>query len=138
MDAVVFCGIQGSGKSFRWRAEDAHRNALSAHCYWLLRRHGRSATAATRHLQGMGVAEKNELLFQNGINYNDLPAWQKRGIGVYWEQFGKQAMNRKTGEPVTAIRRRLKNDLELPVGREYDTMILQLLRAARRVSAERR
>jgi tRNA(His) guanylyltransferase len=23
---------------FRWRAEDAHRNALNAHCYWLLRR----------------------------------------------------------------------------------------------------
>ncbi|MCP4093807.1 MAG: guanylyltransferase, partial [Planctomycetes bacterium] len=25
---------------FRWRNEDAHRNALNAHCYWALRRQG--------------------------------------------------------------------------------------------------
>ena len=28
---------------------------------------------------------KNELLFQKGINYNDLPGWQKKGVGVYCE-----------------------------------------------------
>ena len=28
------------------------------------------------------MSEKNELLFQRaGINFNDLPAWQRRGIG---------------------------------------------------------
>ena len=29
----------------------------------------------------MSVSQKNELLFQAGINFNDLPTWQKRGIG---------------------------------------------------------
>ena len=28
---------------FLWRQEDAHRNALNAHCYWLLRKQGGSA-----------------------------------------------------------------------------------------------
>ena len=28
---------------FRWRNEDAHRNALNAHCYWTLRRQGMDA-----------------------------------------------------------------------------------------------
>ena len=28
---------------------------------------------------------KNELLFQKGINYNDLPGWQKKGDGVYFK-----------------------------------------------------
>ena len=28
---------------FRWRSEDAHRNALNAHCYWVLRQAGRTA-----------------------------------------------------------------------------------------------
>jgi tRNA(His) guanylyltransferase len=32
---------------FRWRSEDAHRNALNSHCYWLLRKEGKSATQAT-------------------------------------------------------------------------------------------
>ncbi len=29
--------------------------------------------AATQRLEGMSVAEKNELLFQHGINFNDVP-----------------------------------------------------------------
>src|SRR5436309_6774632 len=50
---------------FRWRSEDAHRNALNAHCYWLLRRLGRDVGAATAALRGLSVSGKNELLFQN-------------------------------------------------------------------------
>jgi len=60
---------------FRWRSEDAHRNALNAHCYWVQRKQGAGALQATKRLEGMSVAEKNELLFQNGINFNDLPSW---------------------------------------------------------------
>src|SRR5437762_1731561 len=66
---------------FRWRNEDAHRNALNAHCYWALRKDGQDVAAATEKLSGMSVATKNELLFQHGINFNDLPNWQKRGTG---------------------------------------------------------
>src|ERR1700687_3966974 len=68
---------------FRWRNEDAHRNALNAHCYWLLRKQGKDVGEATGTLNGMSVANKNELLFRNGINFNDVPLWQKRGIGLY-------------------------------------------------------
>jgi len=59
---------------FRWRHEDAHRNALNSHCYWRLRDEGMSVGAATAALRGKSVAEKNELLFSRGINFNDLPA----------------------------------------------------------------
>ena len=41
---------------FRWRNEDANRNALNAHCYWLLRKNGQSAAAASGALLGMSVA----------------------------------------------------------------------------------
>lgn len=30
---------------------------------------------------GLSVSQKNELLFQYGINFNDLPNWQKRCVG---------------------------------------------------------
>ena len=69
---------------FLWRQEDAHRNALNAHCYWLLRKEGMDARSATAALEGKSIAYKNELLFSRGINFDRLPAWQKRGIGVYW------------------------------------------------------
>lgn len=113
---------------FRWRNEDAHRNALNAHCYWMLRKSGRSINEATDAILGMSVADKNEMLFQSGVNFNDLPPWQKRGIGVYWETFEKDALNPKTGERVNATRRRLKRDLELPMRDAYDEFILKLLR----------
>jgi tRNA(His) guanylyltransferase len=69
---------------FRWRNEDTHRNALNAHYYWLLRMQGQSVSESTAAHKGLSVADKNELLFRHGINFNDLPAWQKRGSGLYW------------------------------------------------------
>lgn len=112
---------------FRWRSEDAHRNALNAHCYWMLRNEGATVDTATKQLKGMSVASKNELLFQHGINFNDLPNWQKRGVGVYWESYQKEAQNPKTGEPVIADRRRLKRDFELPMRDAYNEFIRALL-----------
>lgn len=115
---------------FRWRSEDAHRNALNGHCYWMLRKQGRSERAAANALLGMSVAAKNELLFQNGINFNDLPNWQKRGLGVLWEKYMKPGKNPKTGAEVLAERRRLKRELELPMKEEYGRFIEQLWRTA--------
>lgn len=113
----------------RWRQEDAHRNALNAHSFWLLRRRGYTATAATDRLQGLSLAEKNELLFQEGgINFNELPLWQKRGSGAYWEDYEKSGIQPVTGQPVTALRRRLKADLELPMNEEYGAFIRALLK----------
>jgi tRNA(His) 5'-end guanylyltransferase len=108
---------------FRWRNEDAHRNALGAHCYWMLRKQGLGVNEATDRLTGMSVAEKNELLFQNGVNFNDLPAWQKRGTGLYWETYQKQSINPKTGETSTTNRRRIRRDFDLPMREEYDRFV---------------
>ena len=112
---------------FRWRAEDAHRNALNAHCYWLLREQGSDVGQATEALRGLSTSAKNEMLFQGGINFNDLPAWQKRGAGLYWEEFERQGENPVTGERVVARRRRICQDLELPVKDAYSAFLLGLI-----------
>ena len=112
---------------FLWRAEDAHRNALNAHCYWLLRRDGLTAQTATNQLLGLSVSDKNELLFQRGINFNNLPTWQKRGAGVYWQTYEKAAFNPKLNQPVTAQRRRLHVDLELPLKEGYGVFLMEQL-----------
>lgn len=108
---------------FRWRAEDALRNALTGHCYWALRKSGQSAAAATAALTGLSTAAKNELLFRHGTNFNDVPAWQKRGSGLYWETYEKQAANRVTGAGSVATRRRIRRDLELPVRQAYEDFV---------------
>lgn len=90
---------------FLWRQEDAHRNALNAHCYWMLRKEGVSVQEATKALEGQSVAFKNELLFSRGINFNELPYWQKRGIGIAWENIDVKGFNPMTEkEAVTKMR----------------------------------
>ena len=108
---------------FLWRQEDAHRNGLNAHCYWLLRRNGLTVSEATEQLECKSVAYKNELLFQQGVNLDKIPSWQKRGVGVYWEDYEKEGYNPITGQTEIALRRRLTVIDELPLHEEYARMI---------------
>jgi len=112
---------------FQWRQEDSHRNSLNAHCYWALRKEGQSQNVATAELESKSVSYKNELLFQKGINYNDLPSWQKRGMGVYFKDVDKEGFNPITNETVIAKRRELVVDYELPIGEAYREFILKFL-----------
>jgi tRNA(His) guanylyltransferase len=113
---------------FAWRQEDAHRNSLNAHCYWLLRRQGQNAGEATAKVSGLSISAKNELLFQSGINFNDLPAWQRRGTGFAWEQYEKIGTNPLTGEQRAATRTRIGQIDTLAIGAEYRTFIASMLR----------
>jgi len=115
---------------FRWRNEDAHRNALNSHCYWLLRKKGEKATAAANFLNRKSVAEKNELLFQHGINFNDLPNWQKRGMGLYWEIYEKEGYNPQLNKMVKTERLQIKVDLDLPMRDEYSEFIREMIRTS--------
>jgi tRNA(His) 5'-end guanylyltransferase len=112
---------------FRWRQADATRCALNGWCYWTLRKAGQSVSQATQALEGKSVADKNELLFQAGINFNELPLWQRRGTGLYWENYQREGYNPKLNQPVLATRRRIKVDEELPLGEDYARLIEQLL-----------
>lgn len=112
---------------FVWRQEDAHRNSLNAHCYWVLRKEGIDPNDATMKLEGQSVAYKNELLFQKGVNYNELPSWQKRGIGIYFRDTQKEGFNPVKKEKVITQRRELFVDYEIPLGEDYRNFILQFL-----------
>lgn len=115
---------------FRWRHEDAHRNALHGHCYWLLRKKGLSDRDATMQLDGKGVQYRNELLFEHGINFNDVATWQKRGVGVYFGDVTIDGHNPKTGATVQTTRRRLQSEMELPLGDAYSAFLRERVREA--------
>ena len=114
---------------FRWRQADASRCALNGWTYWTLRKAGRGVAQATAALEGKSVADKNEMLFQAGINFNELPLWQRRGTGLYWEQYEREGYNPKLNQKVFTTRRRIKVDPELPMGEEYANFLRRLMRA---------
>ena len=112
---------------FRWRQEDAHRNSLNSYCYWAMRKEGSSASAAQKRMSGISNSKKNELLFERGINYNNLPLWQKRGVGVYFRDEERKGFNPKTKEETVCVRRVLHLEEELPIGEEYSRMIKEIV-----------
>ena len=108
---------------FRWRQEDAHRNSLNSYCYWTLRKEGVSAGDVQKMMSGISNNEKNEILFARGINYDDLPLWQKRGVGMYFRDEQKQGYNPVTRKTTSYTRRSLHLEKELPIGSEYSALI---------------
>ncbi len=128
-DSRVWLGVNKSQvvDYFRWRQADATRCALNGWCYWTLRKSGKSVREATGELETQSVAFKNELLFQHGINFNELPSWQRRGVGLYWEKFEKEGYNPIQNKTVVAKRRRIKVEEELPMKDAYGEFILKII-----------
>ncbi|MFA8020025.1 tRNA(His) guanylyltransferase Thg1 family protein [Bremerella cremea] len=115
---------------FRWRSEDASRNALNSWCYWTLRDQGESRRGATQQLNGLATSRKRELLRYYGIEFDQLPAWQRRGVGLYWKRFARKGTNPQTGDQVGTFRRSVYVEYELPSQAEYSWLIQQLLAPA--------
>ncbi len=82
---------------FLWRQQDATKNSISM-----------VAQAHFRHseLEGLNGNQLQDKLFvEKGINWNDLPVWQKRGICITKQQYNK-------GE---AVRSKWDVDHETPI-----------------------
>ncbi|MDR1218395.1 MAG: hypothetical protein LBK73_02170 [Treponema sp.] len=112
---------------FRWRNEDAHRNALNAHCYWMLRKENYNKKDAASYIEHKTTFEKNELLFSYGLNFNGLPNWQKRGVGLYWATEEKVGYNPKDKVEVKVKRNVIRIEYNLPMREEYSNFIEKIL-----------
>jgi tRNA(His) guanylyltransferase len=66
---------------FLWRQQDATKNSISMIA---------QAHFPQKELQGFdGKQLQDKLFFERGINWNDLPIWQKRGVCITKQQFFK-------------------------------------------------
>lgn len=63
---------------FLWRQRDAERNSLSMQA---------QAFYSTSELHGQGKSAKHDLLHAKGVNWNNLPTPQKRGVCVLRETY---------------------------------------------------
>ncbi|MBF9134352.1 tRNA 5'-guanylyltransferase [Plantactinospora sp. S1510] len=127
-DARIWLGVDVTDVAdyFSWRQSDATRCALNGWCYWTLRRNGSSAEEASRALTGASTSDKNELLFRYGINFAELPAWQRRGVGLWWETHQHAGRDPVRGTEVTSTRRRVRVDRELPMKTDYRELLQRL------------
>jgi len=112
-----------------WRQREAWRNHNNAYAHWLLRKEGHKPSEAARRLKGLKTKDIHDLLFRQGINLAQTPAWQRRGLLIYRETYQKPVGNQ------TVIRRRITENWELPLfpspeGRDLIQQILNWAKPA--------
>ena len=81
-------------------------------------------------MSGISNSEKNELLFERGVNYNDLPLWQKRGVCMYYRDEQREGFNPIAKATTSYIRRALHLEMELPIGQDYTELLYAILEDA--------
>jgi tRNA(His) guanylyltransferase len=101
-------------KYFKWRQDEAWRNCVNSYGYWTLRKNF-SSKIATEKLQNLKSAAIHELLFERGINLNDLPKYQKRGIAIYKEKKEIVGLNPKTNKEESSYRNYIFVDKNLDI-----------------------
>ena len=99
------------------RQAEAWRNHINAYGYYGLIAGGLSEKEAEKQLMGMKTREVHEMLFRKGINLNETPKWQKRGILIAKESYEKEGYNQKADEKVTVTRHKIVQLWDLPLFR---------------------
>lgn len=119
---------------FAWRQADGYRNALNTCAYWALREQGLTAPQVQRRMAGLDREAKKEIVATGGAAFDELPAWQRRGAGVWFESVERNGYDPKAERQVRVLRRRLHHEFQLPDGSEYRDLV-ERLATERRVTA---
>jgi len=67
------------------------------------------------------------LLLELGVDFDQLPAWQKRGTGAYWATVEKVGFNPISKTKLLVNKRELRLEYELPQGERFDELLLSLM-----------
>ncbi len=108
--------LYGNGviEYFKNRQDEAWRNCLNGYSYWKLREEY-DKLQAVEVLNKKKSSELHEILFERGLNLSEVPAWQRRGIGLYKKFVPIIGYNPINNEKVISSRLRIYTDWELPL-----------------------
>ena len=96
---------QDVNNAFLWREQDASKNSVSMVA---------QANFPHKELQGLnGNQMQDKLFLEKGINWNDLPVWQKRGVAIIRKQKPKTVTY--NGEEKTVLRNVWEVDHDTPI-----------------------
>lgn len=100
---------------FHWRQLHLDIYMLDRYFRHALLASGRDSEQVLQMAQSLQPEEKKEILKQHEIDYDSVPAWQRRGVGLYWKAgVGEE-------EPTLVV------DTQLPSGEAYDEYLKRFL-----------
>ncbi len=100
-------------KYFKWRQEESWKNCIASHGISFLKSKY-SNNEANDKINGLSSSEIHELLYQNGINLNDVETYKKRGIAVYRKNRKVEGFNKKENRNQVSYRSYVYVDWEVP------------------------
>lgn len=126
---IPICSKEDVCEYLALRQAEAWRNCINAYGFYGLRAAGLSGEEAEQHLEGMKAMEVHDLLFQKGINLNEIPTWQKRGILIAREEYEKEGYDPRAGKNVTVTRYKVVQLWDLPLFSSEDgrNLLAQLI-----------
>jgi len=111
---IIPLSPEGVVKYFQERQNEAWRNCLNGYAYWTLRKEY-SYQKVIEILRRLRSKDLHDLLFSRGININETPFWQRRGLGIYRRDVEVEGYNPLEERRVVSIRKRAFVDWELPI-----------------------
>ena len=99
---------------FKWRQDECWRNCINGYGIWALKKEY-DKEEANEKIKGLKSNEIHDMLFERGINLNDVDTWKKRGIGVYKKSWEIEGFNPKKNEKTVSTRSEVFVDYELDI-----------------------
>ncbi|KAI3974343.1 hypothetical protein MKX01_031012 [Papaver californicum] len=87
-----------------------HINNQYNTCFWKLVESGKTKSEAQDRLKGAQTQDKNEILFQLGVNYTELPAIFRKGSCVFKDKVAETVKYNEDGKPVNRQRNKVIAD----------------------------
>lgn len=111
---VIPLSKKGTVTYFKERQDEAWRNCINGYAYWTLRKE-----YTKKETMEILIKKKSsglhDILFERGINLAELPAWQRRGIGIYKKEEIIEGYNPVKDEKVKSVRKKIFVDKDLPI-----------------------
>jgi len=106
------------------RQSEAWRNHLQSYGFYTLVSEGLDESEAAARMRGLKAHEVHEMMWQRGVNLNETPGWQRKGVLVYRRPYEKEGLNPLTGQVVLVDRSEIVELWDPPVfasaeGREF-------------------
>ncbi|KAI3973053.1 hypothetical protein MKX01_019711, partial [Papaver californicum] len=87
-----------------------HINNQYNTCFWKLIESGKTKSEAQDRLKGTQTQDKNEILFQLGVNYTELPPIFRKGSCVFKDKVEETVKYNEDGKPVKRLRNKVIAD----------------------------
>jgi tRNA(His) guanylyltransferase len=97
------------------RQSEAWRNHMQSYGFYTLVAEGMGEREAAAKMKGMKFEDIHEMMWQRGVNLNETPGWQRKGVFIYRKKYEKEGYNPVTGENVIVERMEIVEDWDPPV-----------------------